>query len=364
MSAATVAALIGLVAGVSCGFAVRHARLCTFGAIEDALIGHDFRRAKIFALALAVALLGTQALIAGGMLAPEDTTYLPMRLAWLGILAGGLLFGIGMSLVGTCAFGSLVRVGSGDLRAFITILVFGAAAYMTLRGTLSGLRVDLIEPIAVAMPGGHPSGLIDILEGLTGSNWRLAIAIALTLALGLPALLDRRLRQARRLLSAAVVLGLAIIAGWIATGVLPDAFTPLRVQSLTFVAPVARGIFATLLGTSEWMEFAAMAGLGVPLGALASALVAREFRWEAFDDHHEMKRHLLGAVLMGIGGVLAGGCTIGQGLTAGSLLAVSWVLALAGIVIGARLGIAVLMEGTLSGFGQSLRERLARWQIG
>jgi uncharacterized membrane protein YedE/YeeE len=364
MSAAVIAALIGLAVGVACGFAVRHARLCTFGAIEDALIGHDYRRAKIFALTLAIALLGTQALIAAGLFAAEDTTYLPARLAWFGILTGGLLFGIGMSLVGTCAFGSLVRVGSGDLRAFVTILVFGAAAYMTLRGTLAGLRVDVIEPIAVAMPGGHPTGFIEIIEGMTGGKWRVMVAVALAALLALPAVMDRRLHQARRLLTAAIVLGLGIIAGWIATGVLPDGFTPLRVQSLTFVAPVARGIFATLLGNREWLEFAAMAGLGVPLGAFASALVLREFRWEAFDDHHEMKRHLLGAVLMGVGGVLAGGCTIGQGLTAGSLMAMSWLPALIGIVIGARLGIAVLMEGTLSGFGRSLRERLERWQVG
>ena len=101
---------------------------------------------------------------------------------------------------------------------------------------------------------------------------------------------------------------------------------------------------AILLGTNEWLDFGPLAALGIACGALISSVVAREFRWEAFDDHHEMKRHLLGAVLMGFGGVLAGGCTIGQGITAGSLMAVSWPIAMLGIFIGARIGIAILLD--------------------
>ena len=118
-----------------------------------------------------------------------------------------------------------------------------------------------------------------------------------------------------------------------------------------------------MLFRSEWLDFGTMASVGVVLGALASALAAREFRWEAFDDHHEMKRHISGAVLMGVGGVLAGGCTIGQGLTAGSLLAVSFPIALLGILIGARIGIAILLEGSPGLALSRLRHTLGNIQL-
>ncbi len=162
------------------------------------------------------------------------------------------------------------------------------------------------------------------------------------------ALKDARLRQTRRLLTAGMVLGLAIVAGWCVTGILADEFsTSLRVQSLTFVAPVARALFAVIGSHAAWLDFGVMTVPGVVLGAFIHARSKAGFRWEAFDDHHEMRRHLTGAALMGFGGVLAGGCTIGQGLTAGSLMAVTWPITVAGMILGARLGIVILMEGSL-----------------
>ncbi|MFY8113630.1 MAG: YeeE/YedE thiosulfate transporter family protein, partial [Rhabdaerophilum sp.] len=116
-----------------------------------------------------------------------------------------------------------------------------------------------------------------------------------------------------------------------------------RVQSLTYVAPVARAMFGVLSGQDDWLDFGVSNVIGVVIGALAASVRAGEFRWEAFDDHHEMKRHLVGALCMGSGGVLAGGCTIGQGLTAGSLLALSMPVAILSMIVGARIGIAVLM---------------------
>lgn len=339
-------ALIGLFVGLALGFATRRARLCTFGAIEDAIEGGDYRRLKIFGLALAIALLGTQALILSGVMTSGETMHVPMRSPLLAIALGSVMFGVGMALVGTCAFGSLIRLGSGDLRSLIVILVFGSAAFATLRGILAPVRLDIIEPISASMPGGSPAGLIEIAEGLTGGRLRLAITLAVASILIVPILRDRRLHKVPRLLTAGVFLGLGVVLGWIATAVLVDDFETKRIQSLTFVSPVARGIFATIMGGREWLDFGSMSAIGVILGAFVSAKAADEFRWEAFDDHYEMKRHLLGAVLMGVGGVLTGGCTIGQGLSAGSLLAVSWPLAVLGIFAGARIGIAILVEGS------------------
>ncbi|MGL4240052.1 MAG: YeeE/YedE family protein, partial [Beijerinckiaceae bacterium] len=257
-----------------------------------------------------------------------------------------LMFGLGMALVGTCGFGSLVRLGGGDLRAFVVILTFAAAAYAMLRGALAPFRIGVIEQVSTPMPGGHPAGIVEVAEGLTGWPLRALLAFGLAAALILAVVADRRLWKAPRLLAAGLALGLGVTAGWVATGVLADDFTPVRVQSLTFVAPVARGVFSLVLGGADWFDFGAMSVAGVILGAGLAALAADEFRWEAFDDHYEMRRHLAGAILMGAGGVLAGGCTIGQGITAGSLLAVSWPIAALGILIGARIGIAILVEGS------------------
>lgn len=347
LPAAAVGAM-GFLVGMAAGLSVQRARLCSFGAVEDALIGHDWRRMKVFGLALAVALTGTQLLVLLGLFEPTETTYVPSQIAWLGAFAGAVLFGIGMALVGTCAFGSLIRLGSGDLRSLFTLMIFGAVAYATLRGVLARPRIDWVEAIAVAMPGGGPSAAPDVLSRLGGFDMRLGLTLALAAGLVWLVVRDRRLWRAPRLLTAGLVLGLGVVAGWIATGVVVDVFDRIvRVQSLTFVSPVARGFYGLMTGEGNLADFGMMSVPGVAVGAALSALAAREFRWEAFDDQREMRRHLTGAVLMGFGGVLAGGCTIGQGLTAGSLMAATWPITVAGMVLGARLGIAILVEDSV-----------------
>ena len=342
-------AVTGLATGFLLGYFVRRARLCSFGAIEDALIGHDWRRIKVFALALAIAIGGTQLLIGAGLLDPTQSTYVPPRVALVSTIIGGVIFGFGMALVGTCAFGSLVRLGGGDLRSLVTMIVFGMIAYATLRGVLSGLRIDVLEQLATPMPGDTPSGLAHLLDYATGGRIAPYVAALLATGLALLALLDTRLREAPRLMTAGVMLGAAVVFGWWVTGVAADDFeVTARVQSLTFVAPIARALVAVLASLQEWLDFGVMTVPGVMLGAFAYARQKREFRWEAFDDHHEMRRHMVGGVMMGFGGVLAGGCTIGQGLTAGSLLAITWPVAVGGMIVGARLGIAYLVEGSVT----------------
>jgi hypothetical protein len=146
------------------------------------------------------------------------------------------------------------------------------------------------------------------------------------------------------------------VAGWLATGHLVDEFVQTSApQSLTFVSPVARALFGVLLDQDALLEFGVASVAGVVAGSFAAARLSRDFRWEAFDDAHEMKRHLGGAVLMGVGGVVCGGCTIGQGVTAGSMMALSWPIAVTGMVVGARIGISVVMEGSVLQLARSLR---------
>ena len=339
-------ALLGLLVGVLVGFTARRARLCTLGAIESALVGGDWRWMKIFGLAFAIALIGTQLLIINDWLDDTQSRYLPTRLAVFAIIIGSLLFGVGMALVGTCAFGNLVRLGSGDLRSLVVLLIFAAVALMTLRGSLAVIRLNWIEQIVWTQPHDQHASLVAWLERSTGSNWRSWLTATIALPLILLVALDRRLRKSPRLLIAAATLGLGVVSGWAATGPLADEFAQLRLQSLTFVAPVARAFNGVIFGT-EWLEFSTLSVPGVIIGSFLAAILAGEFRWEAFDDHLEMRRHLLGAILMGVGGVLAGGCTIGQGITAGSLLALSWPIAVLGMMCGAWFGLTILVEGSV-----------------
>lgn len=346
---ASITGVFGLLGGLVIGALVQRSRLCTFGAMEDALIGRDWRRMKVFGLALGVAILATQMLVLSGNLDPDRVTYVPGSLPIVGLILGGGMFGIGMALVGTCGFGSLVRLGTGDLRALIVVILFGATAYAALRGVLSGVRIGVIEHWALPMPGPSASDLATQLSrflGLEPGGVLLRAGLTLALAAGLVglALADRRLRRAKRLLTAGLVLGLVTGLGWAATGWWSDPFDlHQRPQSLTFVAPIARALFGVLAGQDAISDFGVASVVGVVLGALLASLVSQEFRWEAFDDHHEMRRHLAGGVLMGLGGVLAGGCTIGQGLAAGSMLALSMPVALLSMMLGARIGIAIVM---------------------
>lgn len=340
-------ALGGFAIGVAAGFAVRHARLCTFGAIEDALMGGDSRRLRVFGLALGIAILGTQALIFGGVLDPSLVTYTPAALPLVAIAIGSVMFGIGMAMVGTCGFGSLVRLGTGDLRSLVVVLVLGGAAYATLRGIFAGFRIDFLESLSLPMPSGTRAEIASLSSQFLGVDTRIVIAVILGAGLCWLAFRDPRLRRAPRLLSAGIVLGVLIVAGWIVTVSVVDEFAgPSRPQSLTFVSTVGKALYAGLLNVTNFADFGVASVFGVIAGSWLAAWRAAELRWEAFDDDHEMRRHLGGGVLMGVGGILAGGCTIGQGLTAGSMLALSAPLAIGGMMIGARLGIAILVDGS------------------
>lgn len=353
-------ALAGLLIGAACGYATRRARLCSFGAIEDFWLGGDTRRLRVFGLALAIALLGAQALILAGTLDPGRTAYAPTAIPWLAATSGGLAFGFGMALVGTCGFGCLVRLGAGDLRSLVVLIVFGAVAYAALRGALAPARIDILEAWSIPVPGGARGDLASLLAALGLGDVRLAITLgAAALLIGAVAI-DPRLRRSPRLIAAGTTLGLGVVAGWAATSILADEFAiPSRAVSLTFVAPVGRALYGAMTDPATLLELGVGSVFGVALGSFVSAWRDRELRWEAFDDHHEMKRHLLGGALMGFGGVAAGGCTIGQGVTAGSMMALSWPFAIGGIMIGARIGVAVLVEG-------SLREAFGRfsWRPG
>jgi uncharacterized membrane protein YedE/YeeE len=343
----------GFICGLLAGFAAQYGRLCTIGAIEDAVIAGDLRRAGAWAVAAALAILFTQSLVFAGTLDLSATHHADSRLDLTALVIGGLLFGLGAALVGTCAFGLLVRLGTGDLRALVCAVILGLVAFAATGGLLSPIRNGLAQfgSLDTAAVGGKT------LTGIAGMHFGKGIAL-LCPVLVAGALLafassNQRLYCKPRLIAASCLMGFAIGAGWLVTGVLADTFSGQRPESLTFVAPLGRFILQLMGESLSSTGFGVATVLGVGAGSFVVAASRQELRWEAFDDQREMRRHLLGAALMGLGGVLARGCTIGQGITGMSTLSIAAPIALLAMVMGARLGLTHLIEG---------RPLFARWR--
>ncbi|HTO64327.1 MAG TPA: YeeE/YedE family protein [Bradyrhizobium sp.] len=336
----------GIFAGALLGIAGRAGRFCTLAMLEDAFFGSDTRRLKSFALAAAVALVVTQLLAGLGLVDLSRSIYLAPAIPLGGAILGGFMFGVGMALVGTCGFGTLVRIGGGDLRAVVVFLVLGISALAAMRGLTGFLRIALVEPLSLRLPNGTTEGLDSLLSPLLGTLSRPASVTFAAIGLAAWSLGDGKLLKSPRLFLSGVAVGLAVAFGWFANGWLGnDDFDPARVASLTFVAPLGNTLLyiATFSGTRA--DFAIGSVAGVILGSFVAALFARGFRWEACDDARELKRHMIGALLMGTGGIMSMGCTIGQGLSAFSTLAVSAPITMLAIACGARLGLEYTMTG-------------------
>jgi uncharacterized membrane protein YedE/YeeE len=343
----------GLMCGFLAGFAAQYGRLCTVGAIEDAVIAGDLRRAGAWAVAAAIAILGTQTLVLAGALDLSATHYARPGLDLIGLIVGGTLFGLGAAFVGTCAFGLLVRLGTGDLRALICAIILGLAAFAATGGILSPIRASLADLGAVDTAALGGKTLTAIADARFGGTASVLCVLLLASALLAFALTNQRLYCKPRLMAASCLMGCAIALGWLVTGVLADPFDGQRPESLTFVAPLGRLILQLMGEALSTTGFAVATLFGVSAGSFGVAAVRGELRWEAFDDQREMRRHLLGAILMGVGGVLARGCTIGQGLSGTSTLSIAAPIALLAMVVGARLGLTHLIEG---------RPLFARWR--
>lgn len=331
------------------GATARGARFCTFGAVEDFVLAGKTLRIRAWALAIAVSMIGVQIMHQAGMARIGEVFYLQPEFGLIGAVAGGLLFGLGMSMVGTCGYGVLVRMAGGDLKALINFLVLGVTGYMTARGLTSLLKTNLVDTLALDFSAIGGQGLPHVISGLSGlpveSLW-LPVGLAVSGALTFYCFRDRDFRKSRRDIAAGVLIGLAVAGGFFVTGTFgADPFDPVRVQSLTYVLPLGETIVWLMTFTGAALTFSTAVVIGTVAGAAVVALARREFRWEGFDDVQGMRRHLLGSAAMGVGGVTALGCTIGQGISGVSTLALSPPIALASIFFGAVFGLHWLMTG-------------------
>jgi uncharacterized protein len=354
LSPATVVVWGGFVLAFIFGAVANMTNFCTMGAISDVVNMGHWGRMRMWLLTIAVAIIGTNLLYYFGLIDLSKAVYQRPSLAWLSLLMGGFLFGIGMTIAAGCTNKNLVRLGGGSLRSLVVLVFLAISAYMTLKGLFGQWRVSYLDPVAIDLTpmGLSTQGLPPILAKLTGLPEKTSL-LAILAAVGSGLLLfvfkDRRFRGNLSHVIGACVLGLLIVAAWYLTGHIghgenPDTLETVyfatntrTLESMSFVAPTAYSLELLMLWTDKTMRvtFGVATVIGVVLGSFVYAISTRQFRWEGFASMEDLRNQLIGAVLMGFGGVTAIGCTIGQGLSGVSTLALGSFIALAGIISGA-----------------------------
>lgn len=334
------AALVGLAGGVVLGLAARLGDFCTLGALESAVYGRDQTRMRLWGVVLAVAILATQFGAMAGVIDLGSTFYHSIQWNAAGSIMGGLVFGYGMALAGNCGFGALVRFGGGDLRSLVVVVVMGIFGFIALSGPLAPLRVTLF-------PQPEASGPQGILHDL-GQMGLPPVVVILAIAGGFLAwgLTHPGLRQSPRQIAWGVAAGLAVAWCFLGTSWLAaESLGEITVEGPSYTAPVGRTLIFLMTSTAGGITFSVGSVVGVMAGSLIGSLLRGLFRWEACEDPRELGRQVGGAALMGVGGVVAMGCSVGQGVTAFATLAWSGPVTLAAIIAGAALGLRQLIAG-------------------
>lgn len=343
-----VVALGGFLVAVVFGAVANKTNFCTMGAVSDWINMGDKRRLRAWFLAIGVAILGAQTLQAVGYFDLGESIYLTPNFGWLGHLLGGLLFGIGMTLGSGCGQRTLVRVGGGNLKSVVVMLVLGITAYMTMRGLLAMFRFNVIEAANVDLSSYElqDQGIATVIAVVTGIADIRVVGSVVAAIIGLAfltfAVASADFRRSFDNVLAGLVVGLCVVAGWYITGVVGlDEFDPVRLESYTFVAPVADNLQYLMTYTGATISFGIAVVFGVILGSFLYAVLSGNFRIETFSSRSDMIRHMIGGMLMGFGGVTAMGCTIGQGVTGMSTLAIGSVITLVSIIFGSALTMKV-----------------------
>ena len=336
------AALAGLFAGGALGLSSSIGRFCTLGAIEDALYGDDYSRLRMWALALAVGIASMFTLEAFGAVDYSQTIYYSLKWNPIASIVGGLMFGWGMALAGNCGFGALSRMASGDLRSFVVAVIFAISAYMAIGGPTAVLRNWLFPQRSY---DGEAQGIAHMI-GRWFDAGPLVPALLFAAIFATWAFSGKIFRTSRTHVIWSVVVGLAVVFGfWATNWISINGFDEISVESVSYSAPMGETLIYIMTWSGATMNFGIGSVTGVLVGAYIGTQIKGRFRWEACDDPRELGRSVFGAFIMGTGGVIALGCSIGQGLSGFSVLAYSAPVVLGSIFIGANLGLRYLIHG-------------------
>jgi uncharacterized protein len=338
-SAANIVILAGLLIGLVYGAVGLLSGFCLMSSLRGWWAQGDSRLVRSYALAMGVAIAATQLLAVRQVVDLGKSIYLQPTFSAPLMFVGGMLFGYGMVLSNGCGSRALVLLGRGNLRSLVVVIVLGIAAEVTLKGLIAPGRIELLQWTQITASITSLPALIARL-GVSETFARSLAAPIVSAALIIFAFSHAPFQRAWGQIAAGIIVGLLIAGGWYATGYLgADDFNPTPVTSLTFVAPIADTLQYLMLSTGLTLNFGIVTVAGVFAGSLVTALATQRFHWEGYSSPQHMLRSVSGAVLMGIGGVAALGCSVGQGLTGLSTLALASFVAVAGIFLGTAIGL-------------------------
>jgi len=351
------ALLITLFITTILGIIMQKTSFCTLGAVSDGILMEDWSRMRQWCLAIGIAILGVALMSHLGWIDVSKSFYTGNRVLYLSTVIGSTLFGIGMVLASGCGSKTLIRIGGGNLKSIVVFIVLGLVAYMTMRGFLGIMKANTIDKVSLSLSTNQdlPS-ILSASFGIAKENLRSILALIIGGAFIGFAVLKKSFWNTENLL-AGIGVGVGITAIWWVSGhyahliedpnTLQEAFLVTnsgRMESLSFVAPYAFAL--------DWMMFTSdkskvltigiVAVIGMILGSAISSILSKNFRWESFRGVEDTANHLVGAALMGFGGVTAVGCTVGQGLSGLSTLALNSFIAFPGFILGAYIGLQYL----------------------
>ncbi|QIG98531.1 MULTISPECIES: YeeE/YedE family protein [unclassified Bradyrhizobium] len=339
MDSATIVILAALIIGLIYGSVGLVSGFCMMSGLRGWWAEGDGRLARTYALAMGVAIAASQLLAAAGLVDLGKSIYLQPSFSAPVMFLGGLLFGYGMVLSNGCGSRALVLLGRGNLRSLVVVIVLGIFAEMTLKGLIAPMRIAMVQSSQATVAANSVPALLAS-AGLGAVPARMIAASVLAAVLIIFAFAYAPFRKSPGQIAAGLIVGLLVAAGWYATGYLgADDFNPVPVTSLTFIAPIADALQYVMLSTGSTLNFGIVTVFGVFAGSLITALATGRFELEGYRSPQHMLRSAGGAALMGAGGVMAFGCSVGQGLTGLSTLSLSSFIAIAGILLGTGAGL-------------------------
>ena len=359
MESATTILIYTSILGFILGYVVNKTNFCTMGAVSDLVNIGDTSRLKAWFLAIAIAILGVTILELVGAINVNDSR-IPYRnsvLFWPRYIVGGIMFGIGMTLASGCGNKILIRIGGGNLKSIFVLLIAGLMALLMTRTDFYGLLFhSWMSPLSpdLAKLGINDQSIQTIISSIfrldSGNIFSTLFVPLITIFFLFKFIFSSNKKLSADNITSGIVVGLVVVFAWLLTGgqlgqawienndFLDTPYPAVGVQSFTFINPMGEALLYTTSGlNSFFLTFGVAALLSTIFGSFVYALISKNLRLEWFVNKHDFIRHLVGGILIGIGGVLSLGCTIGQGVTGVSTLAIGSIITLISIIFGASL---------------------------